>query len=306
MAGLKELRNRIEAIKSTKKITSAMKMVAAAGLRRAQGLIAKSDLYQNNLKTSALRLAFELKQEEAAKNIAFVYPQIFTGKKSCNTYLIVVISSDKGLCGSYNAHVAKAALNRIAQLKNDGKIVQVLCIGKKAAELIRRKYPDVISEVIDGVAKKGADFEETLVLTHRLLADFEKNVFDVAEIVSARFISALSRDIQSRPFIPAYLPLDNSEKNEFIPNRVDNAYYDYEPDKLIMLEALLIMLLKAQMFDAIVQAQASEQGARMASMDNATRNATDMISKLTLKYNGIRQSAITTELTEIISGAEAI
>lgn len=306
MAGQKELRNRIEAIKSTKKITSAMKMVAAAGLRRAQGLIAKSDLYQNNLKASALRIAFELKQEEVAKNIAFVYPQIFTGKKLCNSYLIVVISSDKGLCGSYNAHVAKAALNRIAQLKNDGKNVQVLCIGKKAADVIRRKYPDVVSDVIVGMAKKGASFDETLALTHRLISDFENNVFDAAEIVSARFISALSRDIQSRPFIPAYLPLDNSNNPEFVPNRVDNAYYDYEPNKLSMFEALLIMLLKAQMFDAIVQAQASEQGARMASMDNATRNASDMISKLTLKYNGIRQSAITTELTEIISGAEAI
>ncbi len=306
MAGLKELRTRIEAIKSTKKITSAMKMVAAAGLRRAQGLIAKSEVYNGSLKTSALRVAYDLKEEEKSKGVVYTYPELMTGKGGDSAYLLIVISSDKGLCGSYNAYVAKTAINRINELESAGKEVKVICIGKKANDIIKRRYADRILNVIDGVARKGADFDEATTLTQRFLEGFEKGEFDVAEIVSSKFRSAISREIASRRFLPVELPEDITTAEGTPIDRVNNAYYDYEPDKLEMLDALLLMLAKAQMFDAIVQAQASEQGARMASMDNATRNASDMISKLTLRYNGIRQSAITTELTEIISGAEAI
>ncbi len=303
MAGLKELRTRIEAIKSTKKITSAMKMVAAAGLRRAQGLIARSEAYGSSLRNAALRAACDLRQE--CEGGEFSYPPLLAGYGRDQSYLLIVISSDKGLCGSYNAHVSRAALNRIKELEEAGKDVKVVCIGKKAADVIKRRHAGKIVSVIDGIARKGADFDETTALAQDFLLRFEKREFDVAEIVSSHFVSALSRKIASRRFLPAGLSLDETVGNNDV-NRVNDAFYDYEPDKTALLESLLLMLVKAQMFDAVVQAQASEQGARMASMDNATRNATDMISKLTLRYNGIRQSAITTELTEIISGAEAI
>ena len=306
MAGLKELRTRIEAVKSTKKITSAMKMVAAAGLRRAQGLIGKCGVYNENLKTSALRVYFYLKREEKEKNVVYAYPELLTGKGSDQNYLLVVISSDKGLCGSYNAYVAKAAASRVEALKAEGKNVKIICVGKKARDVLKRRYADLIVNTFEGIARKGANFDEAVDIVHPLLEGFEKGEFDKVEIVSSFFRSAISREIESRPFLPVVLPAELPSGEGEPLDRVNNAFYDYEPDKMEMLDALLLMVVKAQMFNALVQAQASEQGARMASMDNATRNASDVISKLTLRYNGIRQSAITTELTEIIAGAEAI
>ena len=306
MAGLKELRTRIEAIKSTKKITSAMKMVAAAGLRRAQGLIGKSGCYQNSLLSSARRVAFDLRQEEEARGQTLVYPKIMTGSGKDETYLLIVVSSDKGLCGSYNANVAKTAQGRIAELQSRGKDVRLLCIGKKARDMLKHRYGELISESFEGISRKGADYYELLDIIVPVLNAFEKGEIDRVEIVSSVFKSAISRETKARALLPVVFDLTQPEAEAVPFNRAGNAFYDYEPDRMEMLEALLVMLVKAKVFDAVVQAQASEQGARMASMDNATRNATEMISKLTLRYNGLRQSAITTELTEIISGAEAI
>ena len=305
MAGLKELKTRIEAIKSTKKITSAMKMVAAASLRRAQGLIGKSAAYYDNLLHSAQRAAYDLKLEEKISGKAFSYPEVMQPKASDNSYLLLVISSDKGLCGSYNTHVARAAAQRIAELQAQSKKVEVICIGKKARDILNHKFSTLIVKTYEGISRKGADFDEAIEIFHPILQAFEKGVYDRVEIVSSFFKSAISRETKSRAFLP--INFDDSQVVSDHPiNMAGNAFYDYEPDKEEMLSSLLIMMLKAQLFNALVQAQASEQGSRMASMDNATRNASDMISKLTLRYNGIRQSAITTELTEIISGAEAI
>ena len=306
MAGLKELRTRIEAVKSTKKITSAMKMVAAAGLRRAQGLIDKSAAYKNSLLVSARRTALDLKLEEAAGKSALVYPKLMTGNGNQEVCRLLVISSDKGLCGSYNAAVAKVAKARIKELQDEGKTVQVFCIGKKARELLKRQYGDLIIGSVEGMARKGADFSEALGVLMPTLEAFEKAEIGRVEIVGSTFKSAISRIIEPKVLLPVALEVEDETLESAPINLVNNAFYDYEPDKAEMLEALVLMLVKALMFDAIAQAQASEQGARMASMDNATRNASEMISKLTLRYNGLRQSAITTELTEIISGAEAI
>ena len=307
MAGLKELRTRIEAIKSTKKITSAMKMVAAAGLRRAQGAINKSAVYKDSLLLAARRVALDLQYEEKLKGVALNYPKIMTGNGKDENYLLLVISSDKGLCGSYNANVAKAAQARVAELLQQGKNVRLVCVGKKAREIIKHRYAELIVNSYEGMARKGADFYEALDVVMPVLDEFEKGMIDKVEIVSSTFRSAISRETASRQLLPINLTVANDAENLAEPvNQVNNAFYDYEPDKMEMLEALLLMIVKAMMFDAFVQAQASEQGARMASMDNATRNAAEMISKLTLRYNGLRQSAITTELTEIISGAEAI
>ncbi len=306
MAGLKELRTRIEAIKSTKKITSAMKMVAAAGLRRAQGLIGKSSAYYESLLRGAQRVAFDLKQDELTKGITFDVPALLTGTGEDKNYLLIVISSDKGLCGSYNAHVARAAGQRIKELEAEGKAVKLICIGKKARDILKSRYAELIVQSYEGIARKGADFDEAVEILHPILKAFEAGEYDKIEIVSSFFISAISCETKSRPFLPAVFPEVSAQEIQTPINMAGDAFYDYEPEKTVLLDALLIMLVKAQMFNALVQAQASEQGARMASMDNATRNASDMISKLTLRYNGIRQSAITTELTEIISGAEAI
>lgn len=306
MAGLKELRTRIEAIKSTKKITSAMKMVAAAGLRRAQGLIGKSSAYSEALLRGAQRVAFDLKQDELTKGISFALPSLMKASGDDKRYLLVVISSDKGLCGSYNAHVAKAAAQRIVELQENGKDVKLICIGKKARDILKRHYAELVLQTFEGVARKGVNFDEAVGIVHPLLKAFESGEYDRIEIVSSTFRSAISRETKARPFLPAAFDEASVDDKATPINRVGNAFYDYEPDKARLLDSLLLMMVKAQFFNALVQAQASEQGARMASMDNATRNATDMISKLTLRYNGIRQSAITTELTEIISGAEAI
>ena len=278
-----------------------MKMVAAAGLRRAQGLIGKSSAYYDNLLISVQRVIFDLKQEEAAKGVRYLYPKMMTGSGKDHSYLLLVVSSDKGF---YNANVAKAALKRINELLSAGHEGKVVCIGKKARDVIKRKHADLIVRTLEGIARKGADYEEAAKIALPVLEAFSKGEFDKAEIVSSYFVSAISRDVQARPLLPVELP--ETEAGAEPVNRVKNAFYDYEPDKLSMLSGLLPQIAKAQVFNAIAQAQASEQGARMASMDNATRNASDMISELTLRYNGIRQSAITTELTEIISGAEAI
>lgn len=306
MAGLKELRTRIEAVKSTKKITSAMKMVAAAGLRRAQGLIDKSAAYKNSLLSSARRTALDLKLEEAAGKNTQPYSKLMTGNGNQNVYRLLVISSDKGLCGSYNAAVAKVAKSRIKELQDEGKTVQIFCIGKKARELLKRQFADLIIGSVEGIARKGADFHEALDILTPNLEAFEKAEVGQVEIVGSIFKSAISRVIEPRALLPVKLEVETETPDAAPINLVNNAFYDYEPDKAEMLEALILMLVKAEMFDAIAQAQASEQGARMASMDSATRNASEMISKLTLRYNGLRQTAITTELTEIISGAEAI
>ena len=199
----------------------------------------------------------------------------------------------------------QAKLERIAELQAQSKKVEVICIGKKARDILNRKFSTLIVKTYEGISRKGADFDEAIEIFHPILQAFEKGVYDKVEIVSSFFKSAISRETKSRAFLP--INFDDSQVVSDHPiNMAGNAFYDYEPDKEEMLSSLLIMMLKAQLFNALVQAQASEQGSRMASMDNATRNASDMISKLTLRYNGIRQSAITTELTEIISGAEAI
>ena len=300
MAGLKELRTRIEAIKSTQKITSAMKMVAASRLRRVQILVDKNQGYTENLRRSALRVKTEIEAEEKAKNVKFIRPVLLAEKKNPQKYLLCVLSSDRGLCGAYNSNVAKCAANRIQALLQAGKTVQVRCYGKKAYDILRRRFAqtDINIERVDinfhdvTYAKAGAK------LANRILKDFVGKQFDVCEFVYARFVSAIS---------PLNLNTEHLSVEELSQiNRAGDAFYDYLPDKLTLLTNILPILFYDNVFKIVVNSAASEHGARMSSMDNATRNAKKMISELTLKYNSLRQSAITTELIEIIAGAEAI
>lgn len=303
MAGLKELRTRIETIKSTQKITSAMKMVAASSLRKAQGLIASSVPYRENILSPLENVVSEFRTLE--QNGTFVkWPRMIAGSENDRTYLLLVFTSDRGLCGNFNASVAKVAARRIEELQNAGKEVKVACIGRKGYSILKRRYAANIVRDIDGIAKKGVRYDESAVIANYAYDDFMMRNIDVCEAVYSEFHSAINREI----VVKQLLPLRFSERAEAgtEPVLVNGAAYEYEPYKMEVLGQSLPLLYKASVFEAIIHSQASEHGARMTSMDNATRNAKDMISRLTLKYNRMRQTNITTELIEIIAGAEAL
>ena len=303
MAGLKELRTRIETIKSTQKITSAMKMVAASGLRKAQGLISSSAPYRENLKSVAGDIVSEFRAREKNGN-AVNWPMLINGTGADKNYLLLVFTSDRGLCGSFNASVVKAAERRIEELRQAGKNVSVACIGRKGYSILKRQYESLIVRSVDGIAKKGARYDESVVIANYAFDDFTMKNIDVCEAVYSEFHSAINREIVCRQLLPVPFPAEAEGEPE--PVLVNGAEYEYEPDKAKVLDYILPLLFRASVFEAIVQSQASEQGARMTSMDNATRNAKDIISRLTLKYNRMRQNNITTELIEIIAGAEAL
>ena len=303
MPSLKELRIRINSIRSTQKITAAMKMVAASRLRRAQALVTDSAAYIKNVTQTSSRLIFELQQEEKLHSITYIYPHLMRPPLKQNKYLLLVFSSDRGLAGNFNYQVAKSAQQRIEELQSAGAEVKLICIGKKAADIIKRTYPGNILEVREGLARKGADYEEMEALSQKLVHDFEAGEFDICEIITSQFITAMTREVRSVQVLPLSLP----PLQEVDPTiTATGAIYEYDGDRLEMLSNVLPLLFRGLIFQAMVHSQASEQSARMTSMDNATRNAKDMINKLTLRYNGIRQSAITTELIEIIAGAEAV
>ena len=301
MAGLKELRVRISSITSTQKITSAMKMVAAARLRKSQDTLQKFQAYFSDLLRATGRLLNEMQAEEKKGKIVYLRPQIMRQSAQDDTYLLVVFSSDKGLCGSYNANILKECLRRVNELSSLGKKVKVLSLGKKAGEALIRRCSDVEVEIVNDFAAKGPNYSEIESLVQRLVERFGKD-FDVCEIICTHFHSAINREVRTEQF----LPLKFETEGEEYTNVVNGAVYGYEQNKQSVLFDLVPMAAVSIMFQMLLNAQTSEQGARMTSMDNATRNASDMISKLTLKYNRLRQSAITTELIEIISGAEAL
>ena len=202
MAGLKELRIRIDSIKSTQKITSAMKLVAAARLRRAQGLVDKSAFYSNNLLSSAARLLYDMRFDEAEKNIRYVYPELMRGNGSDNNYLLLVLTSDRGLCGSYNSAVARVAAARIEELKAEGKKVSIVCIGRKGRDLLKKRYGDLMLDAIENIAKKGAKYYEATDIAKIILNMYATKQINVCEIVYSQFVSAISRNVVSEQILP--------------------------------------------------------------------------------------------------------
>lgn len=309
MAGLKELRTRIEAIKSTQKITSAMKMVAASRLRRVQILVDKNIGFSENLRKSALRVMTEIENEEKTKGVQFVRPLLLQQKKNPEKYTICVISSDRGLCGAYNSNIAKRAAQRIRELQSKGKQIRVACVGKKAYDTLRRYFAgqDVVINRVDNKYSSLSYNDMAHKLADTIIKQFVAKEFDICEFVYADFKTAISRTFECEQVCPLELNTEHldEEKLQLI-NRSGNAFYEYLPDKLTVLTDILPILFNDNLFKIVVNAAASEHSARMTSMDSATRNAKKMISELTLKYNSLRQSAITTELIEIIAGAEAI
>lgn len=309
MAGLKELRTRIEAIKSTQKITSAMKMVAASRLRRVQILVDKNFGYSENLRKSALRVITEIENEEKTKGIQFMRPLLLQQKKNPSKYTLCVISSDRGLCGAYNSNIAKRATQRIKELQKANKQITVACVGKKAYDTLHRYFSgsDVVINRVDNKYVGLSYAEVAHKLADTILKQFVAGEFDICEFVYADFKTAISRTYECEQVCPLELNTEHLDEEHLqLINRSGNAFYEYLPDKLTLLTEILPILFNDNLFKIVVNSAASEHSARMTSMDSATRNAKKMISELTLKYNSLRQSAITTELIEIIAGAEAI
>jgi F-type H+-transporting ATPase subunit gamma len=295
MPSLKDLRNRIRSVKSTQKITSAMKMVAAAKLRRAQEQAEAARPYAVRLERMIASLATRLRGTAGA-------PPLLTGSGSSDTHLVIVATSDRGLCGGFNSSIAREARTLVRSLLADGKTVKILCVGRKGRDQLRRDFARLIVDTIEMVGKKRISFADADQVAARARAMFEAGEIDVATIIYARFKSAISQIVTRQQLIPVALPPVAADA----PAAGGAAVYEYEPDEETVLQALLPRNLSVQIYGALMENNASEHGARMTAMDNATRNAGDMIDALTLNYNRTRQAVITRELIEIISGAEAV
>ena len=303
MAGLKELRTRIESIKSTHKITAAMKMVAASKFRRAQLTLEKSELFQDMLTKSIKKVLADVEMQEAELGVQFVRPRLMVQPKDPKTYALFVLASDKGLCGSYNTMVAKEAKRRIDELKKEGKKVIIFCYGKKATSSLKRHGVDDIEASYPNVIKRHLTYAEAMSFLRDVWDKKQQYNVDICEIVYSDFLSGLTKTYLSQQVIPFDITLTEEEKKG---NMVGQAFYESLPDAAEVLRQFAMLYMRTKMFEILINSQASEHVARMTSMDNATRNAQDMIKSLTFKYNTLRQSAITTELVEIVAGAEAM
>ncbi len=303
MAGLKELRTRIESIKSTQKITSAMKMVAASKYRRAQLTLDKSELFQKMIIRNIKNVLVAVRAKEAERGISFVLPRMLQQPQNPKRYALFVLASDRGLCGNYNLQIAKEAKRRIDELHKQGKETIVFCYGKKGYTALSRLGFTEIEGSYPNVIKKHLTYEEALSFLNDVCQKKEQYHADICEIVYSDFLSGLSRVLVSKQVVPFGIELTDEDVKA---DRVGDAFYDYQPDMLSMLTKLSDVYMRTAMFEVLINSQASEHAARLGSMDNANRNAREMISSLTFKYNSLRQSAITTELTEIVAGAEAM
>ena len=289
MASLKELKGRIASVKSTQKITKAKQMVAAAKLRRAQAAAEAARPYAERLGAVMASLAGKVSGDSA--------PKLLAGTGSDQRHLIVVVNTDKGLCGGLNSNIVKAAKLKAAELLGAGKDVRFYLVGKKGRAPLRREHPSRIGEGFDTSTVRTPGFTEAGEIAAELVAMYEADKFDVAHLIYPIFKSALAQDPTVAQLIPVPAPAVAS---------TNGAVVEYEPSEEEILEQLLPRYVKMQLFSALLEREASEQGASMTAMDNATRNAGDLINRLTIEYNRSRQAAITTELVEIISGAEAL
>ncbi len=293
MPSLKSLRMRIASVKSTQKITSAMKMVAAAKLRRAQEQAEAARPY-------AERMGKVLGSLAGAATAGAGAPKLLAGTGSDKVHLLIVCTSDRGLCGAFNSSIVRLARNDVRKLQAEGKQVKILAVGRKGRDALRRDFADLIVGSVD-LPKKKLGFADAQSVAAKILAMFDADEFDVAALYYARFKSAISQIPTRLQVVP--FAADAGAAPAAAPS---GAVYDYEPEEGEILAALLPRNLSVQVYRSLLENAASEQGARMSAMDSATRNAGDMIKRLTLNYNRSRQASITKELIEIISGAEAV
>lgn len=291
MASLKELKGRINSVKSTQKITKAKQMVAAAKLRKAQAAAEAARPYGLRLAQVMASLAGKVSANEGG-------PKLFTGTGKDQVHLLVVANSDKGLAGAFNANIVKAAKLKAEALIAAGKTVEFYLIGRKGRAPLRRAFPNAAFTLFDTTDVRDPGFAEASRIVEELLDMFDAGKFDVAHLFFSRFKSALVQDPTEQQVIPVPTPE--------VALKDDGAAVEYEPDEAEILNQLLPRYLRTQIFGALLENAASEQGASMTAMDNATRNAGELINKLTIQYNRSRQAAITTELIEIIAGAEAL
>jgi F-type H+-transporting ATPase subunit gamma len=293
MASLKELRNRIASVKATQKITKAMQMVAAAKLRRAQTAAEAARPYAERMESVLSNLATALEGREGG-------PPLMVGTGKDDVHLLIVCTAERGLCGAFNSSIVRLAREHVIRLRSQGKEVKIICVGKKGLDQLRRQFKDLIIDTIEFRGVRQLTFEHAEQVSEKVLGLFAEGAFDVATLFFSRFKSVISQIPTAQQVIPASIPTES--------NGVDlgGAVYEYEPDEAEILTELLPLNITVQVFKALLENAASEQGARMSAMDSATRNAGDMIGKLTLNYNRTRQAQITKELIEIISGAEAL
>jgi F-type H+-transporting ATPase subunit gamma len=296
MASLKALRARINSVKSTRKITSAMKMVAASKLKRAQTQAEAARPYAERMQRMLAALAASAAGSPTA-------PQMLVGTGKDQVHLLIVVTADRGLAGGFNTNVGRAARGAIQRLEAEGKTVKVITIGRKGRDYLKREFASRLVGEYSFAGKKRVEFGDVAEVGEKVAAMLAAGQFDVATIIYNRFVSVISQI----PTEQQIIPLDVKAEDEPAEKPVGpQAIYEFEPDEETILAALLPRNMSIQLFRALIESAAGEQGARMSAMDNATRNAGDMINRLTLNYNRTRQANITRELIEIISGAEAV
>lgn len=298
MPSLRDYRDRIKSVKSTKKITSAMKMVAASKLRRAQQQAEAAQPYANTMARMITRVAANVTIDQNSS-------KLLAGTGSDKRHLLVIVTADRGLCGGFNANLVKAARKYTMKLRTEGKEVSIICAGRKGRDSLHRLEKDNIWKTFTGlVGKKRLEFASASTIIDYVLEKFDAGEFDVCSIVYNEFHSVLTQKPIAQQIIPFRLPEAPAEEEGQAQYKV--ASYDFEPTEEEILNALLPRNLGVQVFQALLDSAAGEQAARMTAMDNATRNAGEMIDDLSLQYNRARQAYITKELIEIISGAEAV
>ncbi|MDA4845618.1 F0F1 ATP synthase subunit gamma [Hoeflea poritis] len=293
MPSLKDLRNRIASVKATQKITKAMQMVAAAKLRRAQEAVEAARPYSQRMSAVLGNISNAVSEGDDT-------PRLMTGTGSDQTHLLVVCTAERGLCGGFNAQISRLAREHVGNLQGQGKDVKILCVGKKGYDILKRQYSELIIDRVDLREVKRIGFANADEIARQVIGLFDDGAFDVCTLFYSEFQSVITQIPTAQQIIPATTGEAETEEAG------TDAVYEYEPDASAILDDLIPRNIAVQIFRALLENAASEQGARMTAMDNATRNAGDMIDKLTLNYNRQRQAQITKELIEIISGAEAL
>ena len=294
MPSLKDLRNRIASVKATQKITKAMQMVAAAKLRRAQEAAEAARPYSQRMGAVLANIASAVTGGDA--------PALMTGTGKDDTHLLIVATAERGLCGGFNSQIARMAREHIRRLLKDGKTVKIITVGKKGNDILRRDFASLIIDRIELRDAKQVGFVHADMIGKKVIALFNEGAFDVATLFYSEFKSVISQIPTALQIIPAAAPAGNGDAKA----EAGSAVYEYEPEPGEILSDLIPRNIKVQIFRALLENAAGEMGAKMSAMDNATRNAGDMINRLTITYNRQRQAQITKELIEIISGAEAL
>ncbi len=292
MPSLDDLKKRIKSVKSTQKITKAMKMVAAAKLRKAQESAEKGRPYSQKMQNIILNLTKSITDPENA-------PKLLVGTGKDNTYLCVVLTADRGLCGGFNSNICKLAKSNFKKFLNEGKNLKIITVGTKGLDQIKRDYGKHIIKKLSFKEKKKITYNEAEIVGNEIISLFKQNQFDKCILYYNNFKNVITQIPEAQQIIPAESKISES-------NKLNSFQYEFEPEEDEILEDLLPKNISTQVFKAFLENAASEQGSRMTAMDNATRNAGDLVDKLTINYNRSRQASITKELIEIISGAESL